>query len=247
MPSSSNTETPKRAQETKESIWDIWDYSLGLAGYLTTSDSPVQVEGSIAGRPFYFRARGQHWSLAVAGDPYSVDAVDIEQNMDGGDRYWEEDWGVRQFDASYMPHSEALRLVRRCAEAYVAEFDLNPPWMLGLWGTVFSPFAPGTVHAMDRKRFRRLSPKHLMFECIAEDESYLTLGHPAGTFRVDWKSFWLAKQPRFKYSQPVEHGSSLGVVEAIRWRSPDILYEVQFADRRLKIPESELRASDREG
>lgn len=35
-----------------------------LGGYV-----PVQAEGRVAGRPFYFRARHDEWSFAVAGDP----------------------------------------------------------------------------------------------------------------------------------------------------------------------------------
>ncbi len=36
---------------------------------------PVQGEGEVDGRPFYFRARGEHWELSVAhagGDPVEV-------------------------------------------------------------------------------------------------------------------------------------------------------------------------------
>ena len=29
---------------------------------------PVQAEGTIDGRPFYFRARGQSWSMGIGGD-----------------------------------------------------------------------------------------------------------------------------------------------------------------------------------
>ncbi|XAI96366.1 hypothetical protein [Microcystis phage Mae-JY30] len=30
---------------------------------------PVQAEGTIDGKPFYFRARGQHWHIGIGDDP----------------------------------------------------------------------------------------------------------------------------------------------------------------------------------
>lgn len=30
---------------------------------------PVQIEGHVKGKPFYFRARGEHWSLGIGGEP----------------------------------------------------------------------------------------------------------------------------------------------------------------------------------
>lgn len=48
--------------------------------------TPVQARGTIDGRPFYFRARHEHWSLAVARDP-GVDPADIDHPGQGF--YWE--------------------------------------------------------------------------------------------------------------------------------------------------------------
>lgn len=30
---------------------------------------PVQSEGTVDGKPFYFRARGEHWSMGIGGEP----------------------------------------------------------------------------------------------------------------------------------------------------------------------------------
>ena len=39
---------------------------LQLSYCFTTLAAPVQVEGFVAGRPFYFRARHKHWPFAVS-------------------------------------------------------------------------------------------------------------------------------------------------------------------------------------
>lgn len=39
---------------------------------LIGGNCPVQAEGTINGEPFYFRARWDHWSLGVGGDPVSA-------------------------------------------------------------------------------------------------------------------------------------------------------------------------------
>ena len=67
--------------------------------------APVQAEGSINGKPFYFRARGQYWTLYVGGES-AVDAPEWE---------YEERYGLGLYDAGYMTHEEALRFLLEAA------------------------------------------------------------------------------------------------------------------------------------
>lgn len=70
---------------------------------------PVQGEGTIDGVPFYFRARGEHWTLSVS------------KNQEIGS---EADWMVRirysrdTFGAGWMTEDEARRLIYIGAQMY---------------------------------------------------------------------------------------------------------------------------------
>jgi len=77
---------------------------------------PVQAEGTIDGVAFYFRARGQHWSIGVGGcDPVCAPAW-----------YREEPWGDGPFSAGWMDVEEARRIIEKCAAEYLAELPLGP-------------------------------------------------------------------------------------------------------------------------
>jgi hypothetical protein len=52
----------------------------------TTAAAPVQAEGMLEGRPFYFRSRHQEWTFAVA-ERDGVDPVDLESS-EGEDLGW---------------------------------------------------------------------------------------------------------------------------------------------------------------
>lgn len=69
---------------------------------------PVQAEGTVNGKPFYFRARGAHWSMSIGGE----DVV--------GDPEWshEEDYGDSAFAAGWMPESEARGFIAKAASLY---------------------------------------------------------------------------------------------------------------------------------
>ena len=69
---------------------------------------PVEGEGKIGGRPFYFRACGASWSLSIGG-------TDPARNPEW--RQWEE-WGTWP-DAGYMEVVEAEALIRRTAAGYL--------------------------------------------------------------------------------------------------------------------------------
>ena len=71
---------------------------------------PVQAEGTICGKPFYFRSRGEHWSIGIGGEP--VREPEWER---------EEEWGDGPFAAGWMPEDEARRIIDRCASEYMNE------------------------------------------------------------------------------------------------------------------------------
>ena len=83
----------------------------------------MQAEGTVAGRPFYFRARHDEWTFAVAeqpgADPVAIDSADAARG-----RGWFRSEAVgapREFRASYLSVDEATTLIRRCAAEYIAE------------------------------------------------------------------------------------------------------------------------------
>lgn len=70
---------------------------------------PVQAEGEVDGKPFYFRARGDEWSMGIGGDPVS-------------DPDWEcfESYGDGPYDAGWMPQHEALGFIAKAVGMYAA-------------------------------------------------------------------------------------------------------------------------------
>jgi hypothetical protein len=86
----------------------------------TCTAAPVQAEGKISGKPFYFRARHEHWSFAVSEDP-NTDPIDIQSHEQGSVKgfFIEEGYGNEAFAASYMPLDEAERIIDSCAEMYL--------------------------------------------------------------------------------------------------------------------------------
>jgi hypothetical protein len=81
---------------------------------------PVQASGTIDGKEFYFRSRGQAWSFAVAVDA-GTDPVDIIETSDQG-FYLEESYGEGPYDAGYMPIEEAKEIIHRCVEQFENSF-----------------------------------------------------------------------------------------------------------------------------
>ncbi len=86
--------------------------------------APVQAEGTIEGREFYFRARGDEWTFAVAevdeADPADICCSDqgfFRQGIYGK---------AKDYDASYMPYDEAERLIRICAQEFLSFLNSHP-------------------------------------------------------------------------------------------------------------------------
>lgn len=93
---------------------------LALEYVFITKAAPVQAEGLVAGRPFYFRARHSEWSFTVAEvdgvDPAALDAPDVASG-----RAWHREGIVPgRFEASYLSTDAAAALMLECAQAYVA-------------------------------------------------------------------------------------------------------------------------------
>lgn len=72
---------------------------------------PVQAEGRIDGLPFYFRARGQKWTIAIGHGALGRSAADAEW-------YHEETYGSSPFEAGYMDIDVATDLIHDSALLY---------------------------------------------------------------------------------------------------------------------------------
>jgi len=75
---------------------------------------PVQSEGSIAGVPFYFRARGARWMFYVGTDPLS------DTSWSTGGPYGE------GYEAGWMELDDARALIARAAGLWLAEQEPEP-------------------------------------------------------------------------------------------------------------------------
>ena len=83
---------------------------------------PVQAEGTIDGYPFYFRSRGESWSLRVASakdaDPLDADGVYVwVVTEDYPVKYKDED-GHHRFTAGYATKDECIAFIERHAETF---------------------------------------------------------------------------------------------------------------------------------
>jgi hypothetical protein len=71
-------------------------------------DCPVQIAGTICGTPFYFRARGAHWSLSVGSDPFGPSAWEYREVFG--------QWP----DAGWMTIEQARGFLAKGARLYIA-------------------------------------------------------------------------------------------------------------------------------
>lgn len=70
---------------------------------------PVQAEGTVDGKEFYFRARGEHWSLGIGGEPVAEP-----------EWYYEESYGTWP-KAGWMTVEEAEAFLRAALARYASE------------------------------------------------------------------------------------------------------------------------------
>jgi hypothetical protein len=74
---------------------------------------PVQAEGTINGHPFYFRYRGDEWSLTIApigGDPMNCNAADY---------YRERPNHTGEIFAGWMEDDEVREIIAACAREWM--------------------------------------------------------------------------------------------------------------------------------
>lgn len=69
---------------------------------------PVQSEGTIDGKEFYFRARHNHWSMSIGGDDL----------IGKPDWYYEEDYGEEPFSAGWMSQAQAADFMDKAFQLY---------------------------------------------------------------------------------------------------------------------------------
>jgi hypothetical protein len=104
----------------------VRDADLGLECHIW-GYAPVQGDGRLAGRPFYFRARHSGWSFTLCTnadiDPAALVEGDAPGFFSNGEYRGYALWGDYGTDteASYMPYAVAERLIRECAARYFAE------------------------------------------------------------------------------------------------------------------------------
>lgn len=77
---------------------------------------PVQAEGLIEGKRFYFRARGSSWSMDV-----HPTATGLYESWPQDDKEWvyEEDWGEDCYAAGWMSEETARELIAKGADLFV--------------------------------------------------------------------------------------------------------------------------------
>jgi hypothetical protein len=67
---------------------------------------PVQAEGFVCNKPFYFRSRGKSWRIEIGRNPYNIP-----------DYSYSEDYGEWP-DAGFMSEEEAIFFIRREATKF---------------------------------------------------------------------------------------------------------------------------------
>ena len=80
------------------------DIQIDLLG----GNCPVQAEGTFNGIEFYFRARGEGWSIGVGGE------TDLAP-----DWYFEQPYGTKKFAAGWMSVAEARAFIEVAARRWI--------------------------------------------------------------------------------------------------------------------------------
>lgn len=73
---------------------------------------PVQAEGTIDDEPFYFRARGSHWSIGIGGEPIGAP-----------DWFRKRAYGDAPYAAGWMELDEARALIFEAAQLFHTEMS----------------------------------------------------------------------------------------------------------------------------
>ena len=96
--------------------------ALPVTIQFTCAVAPVQAEGTVAGRAYYFPARGEQWSFTIAERP-DDDPAALGPDDAAAGTAWYRSGTVSggRFAASYLPLHEARSLIHECARAYLNE------------------------------------------------------------------------------------------------------------------------------
>jgi hypothetical protein len=95
---------------------------------VTTPAAPVQAEGDVGGRPFYFRARHDEWSFAVA-ERAGVDPATVGPEAEAaGDGYYVEGRRGQPWEhrTSFLAAEQVGELIRRCVRRYAKARGWEP-------------------------------------------------------------------------------------------------------------------------
>ena len=101
-----------------ESDRQLHDTGLQLSGRIY-GHCPVQAEGAVRGRSFYFRAKHDEWGFSLALSP-DTDPVDICSPAQGF--YRSGSYGKAHGhgpDAGWMPYDEIEQIIRHCIDEYL--------------------------------------------------------------------------------------------------------------------------------
>lgn len=81
----------------------------GILVFDTLGHAPVQFEGTVDDKCFYFRSRGNHWSLNIDDDSDSCVAEDtVTRSFSCRGRYSDSN----DYAASYIPYEQAEEIIR---------------------------------------------------------------------------------------------------------------------------------------
>lgn len=89
-------------------------HGKGIYVYWLSGLCPVQAQGWVDGMPFYFRARGDQWTMAI----HETVTMNIDLAVgDDGNWTYGETYGIVP-DAGYMPFIEALCFIETSVERF---------------------------------------------------------------------------------------------------------------------------------
>jgi len=75
---------------------------------------PVQAEGFVDDKPFYFRARGEHWTMGIGGEPVA-----------NPEWFYREEYGDAEYVAGWMAQYEALGFIAKAIGLYAQRPELG--------------------------------------------------------------------------------------------------------------------------
>ena len=85
------------------------DLPEGVTCEFYGTNCPVQADGTVDGKPMYFRARGSKWTLGIGGDPVIEPEWFYSEGYPGG-----------RFDAGWMTEDEATAFIIKAVTEYRA-------------------------------------------------------------------------------------------------------------------------------